>query len=135
MKRKSINEMTRKDFAEIKERKSFYENIGQFRSLVIIPMNYTHDSGYKCMDFIAVDKNDFPICKLSGSSDVLHIDGIGGYGKDLTKRLTSQRFIVPGKGWSIDCLKTSKYLRLFCDGELECGPALSSFEIFGIRKK
>lgn len=70
-------------------------------------------------------------CKLSGCSDVIHIDGIGGYGKWTADRGVPT--LVPPKGWSIDCLKKSKLIRLFSDGKLRAGRALSSFELYAVK--
>lgn len=117
--------MTKEDFEKVPERDGWAKDIGEFDSLVIIPMDYGHD-GWMCMDFIAVDKEGEPICKLSGCSDILNLDGIGGRGEwrcgDLPK-------LVEPKGWSIDCLPCG-YLRLFSRSTLTAGPALSSFEIY-----
>lgn len=74
----NIFEMTKEDFDKVPERGGWSRDIGEFRSLVIIPQDYAHDSGWMCMDFVAVDKEGEPICKLSGCSDVLDLDGIGG---------------------------------------------------------
>ena len=121
----NILEMTKEDFAKVPRRKS---DIPTFDSLVIIPQNDDplHDSGYMCMGFVAVDKHGEPICSFGGGSDVICINGIGGYGKwsdSLPKSL-------PPIGWSIDCLPCG-YLRLFAgrDG-LTAGDTLSTFEIF-----
>jgi len=124
-----ITEMSKEDFEKVPERTHFDEQIGLFNSLVILPMDYLHDSGYKCMDFVAVNEHDEPICKLSGCSDVLHLDGIGGYGK-YDGRLAENR---PIEEWSIDCLPCG-LLRVFCNGWIEAGYAVSSFEIFFHRR-
>lgn len=128
MTKKDIMDMTVKDFKNLPGRK-WYEDIGKFDSLVILPTRKMHDSGFMCMDFVAVRKNE-PICRLSGCSDVLHIDGIGGFGEwELDKGIPS---MIPPKGWSIDCLPCG-LLRLFClgrDGNMEVGVAVSSFEVY-----
>lgn len=76
-------DMTRKDFEQLRH-KEWEEDIGYFHSLVMIPLRAKHDSGYRMMDFVAV-KDGEAICRLSGSSDVLHFNGIGGYG-DYSKK-------------------------------------------------
>lgn len=101
-------------------------DIGEFSSLVIIPQDYAHDSGWMCMDFVAVSKEGEPICRLSGCSDVLNIDGIGGFGNWRVGKMPSR---IEPKGWSIDCLPCG-YLRLFSHRTLTAGPALSNFEIY-----
>lgn len=128
-----INTMTRKQFNEVPWRKSWQKEV-ICDTLVILPgySREMHDSGYRLMDFIAV-KDDKPICRLSGCSDVLHIDGIGGYGKWKPEG-GIPKMVVPS-GWSIDCLPKSGLLRLFCYGNILCTSALSSFEIYKIEKK
>lgn len=104
----------------------------EFDSLVVIPTKDIHESGFRCMEFVAIDKNGEPICRLSGISDVLNLDGIGGYGKwNPYTELHSPRKIDP-KSWSIDCLKTSGFLRIFArDGLFLDDPwPLSSFELY-----
>lgn len=128
MNNKDIKEWTKKDFQSLPHRK-WNEDIGFFDSLVILPTKAIHDSGYSCMDFVAVKKG-IPICRLSGCSDVVHIDGIGGGGMNynFTNHLA--------KSWSIDCLPRSGLLRLFSPGHsLEAAPAHSSFEIFATKRK
>lgn len=120
-----VQEMTKEDFKSIPHKK-WDEDIGRFKSLVIIPTRNKHDSGYMCMEFVAVNDKDEPICKMSGCSDVIHIDGIGGYGKRYD-RLPEK--ITP-RNWRVDCLPCG-YLRLFYTGEITCGCDLSDFEVFG----
>lgn len=75
--KKKVFNMTKEDFEEIPERGEWSRDIGEFDSLIIIPQNHVHDSGWMCMDFVAVNKDGEPICRLSGCSDVLNLDGIG----------------------------------------------------------
>ena len=131
-----VNDMTRKDFDALPSR-GWNEDIGEFDSLVILPgrVKEMHDSGFRCMDFVAVRKT-VPICRLSGCSDVVHINGIGGYGKNWFSRVGGIPKTIEPISWSIDCLAKSGLLRLFCRHNLEAGEALSSFELFAttIRK-
>ena len=120
---------TKKELESLPNRK-WDEEIGEFDSLIILPTSNLHDSGYWCMDFVAVRDTE-PFCKLSGCSDVIHIDGIGGYGK-WTPGLGVPT-LIPPKGWSIDCLKKSKLIRLFTHGKLTAGRALSSFELYSAK--
>ena len=60
-----VFDMTKGDFDKVPERGGFSEDIGEFDSLVIIPQDYAHDSGWMCRDFVAVNKNEEPICRLS----------------------------------------------------------------------
>lgn len=123
-----IFDMTKEDFEKVPGRGGWSRDIGEFSSLVIIPQDYAHDSGWMCMDFVAVSKEDEPICRLSGCSDVLNLDGIGGYGYRKWRLGELPNRIEP-KGWSIDCLPCG-YLRLFSRSMMTAGPALSSFEIY-----
>lgn len=126
---KSVEYWTRKEFESLPCRE-WNQDIGEFNSLVILPTKDIHDSGFRQMDFVAV-KGTTPICRLSGCSDVIHIDGIGGYGYRWIER-TTDRMKVDAKGWCIDCLKTSGLLRIFSDGHLKAGEALSSFDLFTV---
>ena len=120
----NIFNMTKEDFNKVPERGGWSRDIGKFDSLVIIPQDYPHDSGWMCMDFVAVSKEGEPICKLSGCSDVLNLDGIGGYGRD-----DAMFNHIKPKGWCIDCLPCG-YLRLFSNSVLTVGPALSNFAVY-----
>ena len=126
-----INQMKVKDFRELPLKK-YGQDIGEFDSLVILPSYSTnlHDSGYRCIDFVAVLDNK-ALCRLSGCSDVLHINGIGGLGFDwlgLDNKLITEVKPIP---WSIDCLPKSGLLRLFTYGKLVCDNcSASSFSIY-----
>ena len=122
----NVFDMTKEDFKKVPERGGWSRDIGEFSSLVIIPQDYAHDSGWMCMDFVAVNKDGEPICRLSGCSDVLNLDGIGGFGNWRLGKLPNH---IEPKGWSIDCLPCG-YLRLFSRSTMTAGPALSSFEIY-----
>lgn len=128
-KQKNYNDWTKKEFEALPERK-YGEDIGEFDSLVILPTKYIHDSGYSQMDYVAI-KDNTPLCRLSGCSDVLHINGIGGLGDWKVKNgiPTEMKPIA----WSIDCLKKSKLFRLFCYSKLTAGQGFSSFEIYAVK--
>lgn len=128
-----INQMKRKDFESLPHRK-WDEDIGEFDTLIILPTRRRHDSSYRCMDFVAVREGK-PLCLLSGCSDVVHIEGIGGYGFDWLVKYSGCPSLVPPTGWSIDCLPTSGLLRMFCHGRIKAGLALSSFEIYQVPQK
>ena len=130
----NINEMTRKELEILPHRK--WNASVEFNSLIILPgrARDKHDSGYRCMDFVAVTGNG-PQCLLSGCSDAIHIDGIGGYGKDWLRKYGTVPHVVPVSGWAIDCLPKSGLLRIWPSSEkMTCGPALSSFEIYALPK-
>ena len=73
---KSFEYWSKKEFEALPKRK-WDEGIGEFDSMIILPTKHIHDSGFRCMDFVAV-KGKEPFCRLSGCSDVIHMDGIGG---------------------------------------------------------
>ena len=75
-----------------------------FDGFVIIPTGELHDRGYMCMKFALTNHDEVVGC-VGGGSDVIHLNGIGGYGKnygDIPKR----------QDWSIDCLENG-LLRVF----------------------
>jgi hypothetical protein len=82
-----------------------------FKSIVIVPMmdSELHESGYRCMKYVFVDGNDEIIGVSSGKSDVIFLNGIGGYG------LTDS---YPRVGWQMDCLPSSGCVRLYSDKDL-----------------
>jgi hypothetical protein len=104
-----------------------------FREPEIYEITGLHDSGYRCMGFVAC-RGDMPLRYLSGCSDVVNLDGIGGYGKDWLQihgTVPQSTHIV---GWNIDCLTSSGLLRIFPSPRfvLIVGHALSNFEIFAV---
>jgi len=127
-KMKNIMEWTRKEFEALPKRKSFNTPI-ECDTLVILPTRRIHESGWRMMDFVAVS-NGKPICRCSGCSDVLDIDGIGGYG--INQNITTG--IVKAAAWKIDCLPKSGLLRIDCNYKIKVGYALSDFEIFATNK-
>ena len=127
-----ISEMTRKDFEALPHRE-WNEEI-TCNSLIILPgrAKDKHDSDYRSMDFIAVT-DDGAQCLLSGCSDVIHIDGIGGFGDNWLKKYGKVPFAIPPSGWSIDCLPKSGLLRMWpSSNKMKCGLALSSFKIYAL---
>lgn len=124
---KDVNKWTRKEFDNLPSRKSD-EDIGYFDAIIILPTNETHDSGFRCMDFVAVI-NGKPKCRLSGYSDVVHLDGIGGFGKNWVEKYGKIPDKVKPSDWNIDCLVTSGLLRIF-GPKLTVDPALSSFCVY-----
>ena len=117
----NIYRMKQSDFKDIPLKEDIEPVI--FDSLVIIPSKRIHDSGWRTMDFIAVKHNE-PLFKISGNTDVLNIDGIGGYGD----------FGIPNsrpiEGWKIDCLPCG-FLRLTNNKQMMVqGYAVSDYEVF-----
>lgn len=122
---KDITDYTRDEFLAM-------ENFGQgekFNAVIIVPTGELHDSGYQMMKFILTHNRKI-VGVVGGWSDVVHINGIGGYGHDWKKTMTTN--MVPRVGWTIDCLPASGCLRLFSDKEcfVTDGMVLSDFEFF-----
>jgi len=135
---KNSNEMTVKEFralpylAELPKDK-------KIRTLIVLPgtarKSDLHDSGYRRMEFVLVG-DEGPFGRISGCSDVIHIEGIGGMGYDWLNKYGTCPRLVPPTGWSVDCLAKSGLLQFFpsndmCDGILVDPMCLSSFEVFG----
>lgn len=91
-----------KEFEELKN----FKPKEKFNGCIIIPTKEMHDSGFMCMKFALVQHDKVVGC-VGGGSDVVNINGIGGYGKDYMSAITSQKV-----DWRIDCLPNG-LLRLF----------------------
>lgn len=108
---KKLNDYTLEELRAI-------ENFGEqeeFSAFAIVPMEELHDSGYRAMKFI-LERDGEIVGAASGWSDVVHVNGIGGYGAygdDFMSALKSQ--MVPRVGMSMDCLPKSGCVRFFCD--------------------
>lgn len=111
--KKDIMKMSKSELVEME----YFEPTETFDSVVIVPMTENHDSDFSCMKFVLLKRFEI-VGVVGGGSDVIHINGIGGYG-DLHKKEIN--FSKPPKGydWSIDCLPKSKCVRLFILGQKE----------------
>lgn len=134
-KEKHFTEWTRKEFEALPRADWHNREVGEVDSLIILPTRHKHDSGYRCMEFVTIQKGK-PTYIVSGCSDVIHLAGIGGhnvglhnYGMGLYS-LRAREKTTPRVCWSIDCLPVSGLLHLFCDKHLYIGQSLSSFEVF-----
>ena len=82
----------------------------EFNSFVIIPVENKdealnlHESGFGCMEFCLVNKKSEPIGKVGGGSDVIALDGIGGYEGDWIPKLQGFPRLIPVHDWNIDLL-------------------------------
>lgn len=114
----------------------YFLDVGEaFDSVIIVPMGYLHDSGYRCMKFVLC--NDYKgeiVGVVGGGSDVIRLDGIGGYGLDYSNNLRTG--MCPCVGWELDCLVcgclrlfTSSKMRMTLKSELIC----SSFKVYSIK--
>lgn len=119
----NIHEMTKKDFRSL-EYGLYNENL-LFNGFVIIPTGETHDSGYMCMKYALTYYGDVVGC-VGGYSDVVRLQGIGGYGEyneDYDKRVSTRQ--GPIIDWSIDCLPCG-FLRVFVSGKLKLDDFIGS---------
>jgi hypothetical protein len=129
--KKDINNCTKKEFESLPKRE-WGEDIGEFDSLIILPTNEIHKpSGYIKMFFVLV-RNNRAFCKISGCSDILHLDGISGTGEigiydDIPEK-------IPPKAWQVDCLKKSRLIRIYSRYYFKIGDSLSDFQLFATRK-
>lgn len=132
--------MSKDDFKNVPrlEETDFVPSKETFGSIVIIPTDEEHDSGFLCMDFVLVGGGMEPICRISGGSDVVCLDGFGGYGIEYItdcncKKDEEGNIVVEPKSWKMDCLPCG-YLRLFAKRDLRLSKhyefAGSAFEIF-----
>ena len=122
---KDVKEMTKKELMELEN----FIPKKNFTGIVIVPMNYKHDSGFQCMKYVLLNHWDI-VGVVGGGSDVMHINGIGGFGKN--PDYTNRR--VKAHDLRIDCLPRSKCLRLFSDDEMElwdlfCGSDFSFYYV------
>lgn len=127
---KDLLNVTKEELLENAEEYKWDSQI-EFNDIIIIPNNELHDSGWDTMTFIMIDYKNEKMYKSFGGSDVLHINGIGGYGEDYKKTILTN--MVPRTAWHIDCLPCG-LLRLFCGKRLKTGYGLSDFEIYTIEE-
>lgn len=105
----------------------------RFTAIVFVPTQEEHYSGWQCMKYVLFDGKGDIVGTVDNGSDVLHINGIGGYGEygnGFEEALRSG--LIPHVDWCIDCLPAG-FIRLFsskqCKVDAVCG---SDFEIFVI---
>lgn len=85
---------------------------GKFTDFVVVPTGGIHDSGFECMKFILLNRGTV-VGVVSGCSDVIHLNGIGGFGR--TGSYTGNQKPI---SWHIDCLPSSGCLRFWCNKKL-----------------
>lgn len=130
-----ILDMTKEDFNKVPKYDGTNFDFKDFRSLVIIPTGELHESGWGCMEYCLVDKEEEPLIRIAGGSDVLCLDGIGGYG-DWDPKIGIPKS-VESKGWQIDCLPCG-YVRLFPNCKLYFRKEFffgSTVEVYGRARK
>jgi len=116
---KNINDYTLQEFRDM-------ENFGEnsvFNSVIIVPMEELHDSGYRCMKFILLEKGEI-VGVVGGWCDVVHPNGIGNYGRSF-KSLNGKLEPIPAY-ISMDCLANSGCVRLMMRDYYECDDFIGS---------
>ena len=101
-------------------------------SILIIPTGELHESGFGIMHMFGIVDNDIKYF-IDRGSDVIHLDGISGYGiypTDWKENLELQK--SPNSRWRIDCLPCG-LLRIYCSGRIKIGGGFSDFEIYGVK--
>lgn len=130
---KKLNDYTLEELRAI-------ENFGEqeeFSSFAMVPMEELHDSGYRTMKFI-LERDGEIVGAVSGWSDVVHVNGIGGYGAYGDDFMSSlKRQMVPRVGMRMDCLPKSGCVRFFCDRDriMKAEDFIGSDFIFYFRKR
>lgn len=117
-------EMTANSTREEFENLDYFAPTGEFNGIVIIPTNEMHESGYMCMKFALMDHWEVVGC-VGGGSDVIHLNGIGGYGKYENFKEALKTGLTKRVDWSIDCLPNG-LIRLFCSKKLELDEIICS---------
>lgn len=131
----TIYDVTKENLEEIPLIKWGEDTDQLYNGVLIVPNGEIHDSGFECMDFIFCRKTEV-LGRVSRCSDVLHIDGIGGYGDFHPTWNNSIPKSLPIRGWSIDCTPKG-FIRLFstrCNFKIDTY-GLSDFSIYGVDKK
>ena len=105
-----------KDFIELKP----FEPKEPFNGFIVIPQMVVelHDSGYRFIKVALTNRGRVVGC-VEGCTDVIHLNGIGGYGKFNDKYENRVRTgLAPAIDWSID-VAPNGLVRVFCTKELE----------------
>ena len=104
-------------------------DLKKFNGFVIVPTGELHDSGFGCMKFVLTHCNEV-VGAVGGWCDVVHLNGIGGYGRCWHSSIESR--MVPVIGWSIDLLPASGCVRVFTKHRLDIDLdfILSDFEVY-----
>ena len=119
------------------EKLDYFKPTEDFNGIIIVPTHELHDSGYSCMKFVLLNHAKIVGC-VGGGSDVIHINGIGGYGNIFNMEEYEQA-VCTGKvkvvSWSIDCLPNG-LIRLFSNRKLDIDlPITSDFIIYAKEDK
>ena len=110
----SLSTLTKKDFAEYNKNFLTQHDLqtNKIYSLVIANTGNTHEySGFNCIRVYALDDRNNILGVITSYSDIIHFNGIGGYGKEwFSKSSTSE--LVERTSYCIDLLPCG-YFRIF----------------------
>lgn len=121
-----LNDLTKKQFKEMK----YFKPTSPFTDIIVVPTDNIHDSGFRCMKFVLWNAIKGEIVGVvGGDSDVVHFNGIGGYGKSFNIHKLEKPI-----GYKIDCLRKSGYLRIMTSKYLEIDDFIGSDFTFYVGK-
>lgn len=102
---KDLNEYTLQDFLEMPTKKP----TETFTSVIIVPTDEIHDSGFRCMKFILVNHLAEIVGVVDTGSDCIWPNGVGNYGRN---RLGDLMQRISYMGLHMDCLTESRCVRI-----------------------
>lgn len=97
-----------------------------FNSVVIVPTDDLHDSGFRCMKFILVRDGEVVGC-VGGGCDTVQPNGIGNRGRDCQNYICG---FIPYMGMSMDCLAGSGCVRIMMYKLCSCADFIGSDFMF-----
>lgn len=98
---------------ELRAIDNFRSEERKFTSFVIVPTGEIHDSNFGCFKIILIDDSSREIVgAIGGYCDIIHLNGIGGYGLNFDASLKSGKTSVID--WKIDILPVCNCVRIHC---------------------
>lgn len=101
---KDLNEYTLQDFLEMPVKKP----TETFTSVIIVPTDEIHDSGFRCMKFILTYGGRI-VGVVDTGSDCIWPNGVGNFGRNMLCTIMSK---IPYMGLHMDCLTESRCVRI-----------------------
>lgn len=118
-----VNDLTADQFRSIEQSRPKEP----FNGFVIVPTDELHDSGYMMIKLVLTHNAKIVGC-IGGFSDVVHLNGIGGYGLNHEQALHLR--MTPIQDWRIDVLPCG-LVRVFQSRQLRLSSfILSDLEIY-----
>lgn len=129
MNSKSFMDYTLEEFQALDE----FRTDDAFTSIIIVPMDELHESGFRCMRFVLANDNEI-VGVVGGYSDVVHPNGIGNYGhQSFEESLATGK--IPPMNLSMDCLPASNCIRLMvAPSKIRDGFILSDFVFYTVNE-